>query len=116
MKALEVTSTLNENCKKEATAGLRGDCMSPENSESERENDAVDSSDEEDQSTTTKRKIVVRPLPWRSDKYNELMNTLDRKWFRRSSEKSRGMMKPRFKGAPLRNSEPPADIPAWIRK
>lgn len=88
--------------------------MSPEVSENEqvqRDSDQEDS----DEENPVKKSIVVSPLGWRSPRFNEVLHSLDRKWLRRATERSRTMMKSRREGPEI-NAEPPEGIPAWMKR
>ena len=86
--------------KAEISIGLVMKAMSPENSEDESAHDDAEDSGEElgrlvpaaGNST-----IVTFPLGWRSQRFTELLESLDRKWMRRCSERSRTMIKKKNK-------------------
>ena len=90
--------------------------MSPENSEDEpaEGNDEADS-DEEAPMPARKKGFVVSPLAWRSERFNEILVSLDRKWLRRCNERSRTMMKEK-RVRPELNQPTPEGIPLWMRK
>ena len=88
--------------------------MSPENSEEEQaDSDALDSDEEAER--PRKKCIVTSPLRWRSNQFYETLQSLDRKWIRRASERSRTMMKGRKIG-PAIDTPAPEGIPQWMRR
>ena len=88
--------------------------MSPEESETDSENGAEDSEeDEERQESGSKKKIVVRSLSWRSKKFSDVLASLDRKWNRRASVKSKAMARPRHAGQML-ECNPPEGFSNWM--
>jgi hypothetical protein len=108
---------LNEASKQDLRKGLVIECMSPEESETDSENGGEvsdeDDVNDEQQLRVTNKKIVVRPLSWRSKKFTDVLESLDRKWNRRASTKSRAMARPRHAGQPVR-SNPPEGISSWM--
>ncbi|CAB4042389.1 Hypothetical predicted protein, partial [Paramuricea clavata] len=114
--ALDISSTWAEREKADIKIGLVRESMSPENSEDEplAENDEADS-DEEAPMPARKKSIVVSPLAWRSERFKEILVSLDRKWLRRCNERSRTMMKEKRVGPEL-NQPTPEGIPLWMRK
>ena len=91
------------------------EAMSPEISEDEEHpgpeteySDIEDAPQEEPQ-----KKIVVRPLSWRSDRLMNMLYSLDRKWLRRCTPQSRRMQKKRHAGAVL-SQEAPEAMPNWM--
>lgn len=92
--------------------------MSPENSEDELAEENESDSDEEERVSLPARKksvIVVSPLAWRSERFTDILQSLDRKWLRRSTERSRTMMKKKRIGPEL-DQPAPEGIPLWMRK
>ena len=88
------------------------------NTDSDTSNDEV-SSDEDvadnQRKPRQKKKIFVRPLSWRSDKLNEILQRLDRKSRRRASPTSKAMERHRFEG-PVLTCEPPEGAFDWMVK
>ena len=96
--------------------GLIKEAMSPEASEEDTVEDNDNSASEnENDSPQDRRKIVTRPLSWRSERFTCLLNSLDRKWIRKCSAKARSMMKKRYVGAPVAK-QAPDHIPNWMRR
>ena len=62
-----------------------------------------------------KRRIFVKPLSWRSHKYTEMLQKLDRKSKRRASPTSKAMERHRHEGATI-NCEPPEGAFDWMIK
>jgi hypothetical protein len=94
--------------------------MSPENSETEAEraeNDTNDSDSEDDENNEQgqRKKIVRRPLSWRSRSFTDHLASLDRKWGRRATVRSKAMAKVRHQGNILL-CEPPEGIPDWMKR
>ena len=87
--------------------GLIKEAMSPEASEEDTVEDNDNSASEnENDSPQDRRKIVTRPLSWRSERFASLLNSLDRKWIRKCSPKARSMMKKRYVCAPVAKQAP----------
>ena len=57
----------------------------------------------------------IHPLPWRSDRANSIMTTMDRKAKRRSSDRAKEMCRKRCNGDPS-TRQPPSSAPAWAVK
>ena len=108
-----MSSTWTEREKAEIKAGLVQEAMSPENSEDETLSVDADDSDEDER--PTERKIVTSPLAWRSLRFNETLQSLDRKWMRRCSERSRTMVKTRQIGREI-NPPAPEGLPQWMKR
>ena len=89
-------------------------CMSPEVSEDESEDDEGSSSDQE-QSSRKKKVIKVRPLSWRSERFLNLLQSLDRKFQRKISDRARSMIIDRRVGDTV-VQQAPANIPVWMVK
>ena len=88
--------------------------MSPEHSADETgDRDSSDSDD--DAPPVPKRVLKVRPLSWRSDRFNKILTSLDRKWLRRTSEKARSMIKDRVVGEAVQ-CDAPDDVLDWMVK
>jgi hypothetical protein len=94
-------------------------CMSPEQSEEEVQVDGEDessASEEEDRPRQQRRKIIkIRPLSWRSERFEKLLESLDRKYLRRITEKARTMLKEKRPGESM-VCDAPDDIPDWMIK
>jgi hypothetical protein len=115
-RALDLTSSLNEASKQDLKRGLIAECTSAEESMTEAEDEREESSDDDniqERERTKKKKLVVRPLSWRSPKFSEALASLDRKWNRHASEKSKTMAKPRCQGQVV-ECHPPEGISNWI--
>lgn len=78
--------------------------MSSEETGSESEKEEVDG-----------KVFIVRPLPWRSEKVNEVMASLDRKVARRRSVRATEMCRKRATGCPSCRC-PPQTAPSWALK
>lgn len=110
---------MTEASKSELRKCLFREAMSAEESNTDSENsiDEASSDDEcaDGRSKPPQKKIVVRPLSWRSDKYTEILRKLDRKSRRRASPASKAMEKHRFEG-PVVVCEPPEGTFDWMIK
>ena len=62
-----------------------------------------------------KKVIVTSPLSWRSEQFHYILNSLDRKWLRRCSDRSKAMMKNRKIGQAI-DVSPPEGLPQWMRR
>jgi hypothetical protein len=112
---LNKTATWPENEKTEFRKGMELCCMSPEESEEE-ENDSNSSETDEDEQPRPKNIIIrVRPLSWRSERFTNLLSSLDRKHSRKISERARAMTKKRANGNVLEQRAPDT-VPAWMVK
>ena len=94
--------------------------MSPEHSETESvgEENKSDSQDDDnigDSEQSKRKKIVKRPLSWRSQVFTDHLASLDRKWARRANVRSKAMAKVRHEGNFIL-CEPPEEIPAWMKR
>ena len=98
--------------KGEIRRGLVQEAMSPEISEEEDAEHDDSGSDNED---VGEKKIVTRPLSWRSERFTNILNSLDRKWLRKCSAKARSLVKKRYVGATL-TKQVPDDMPNWMRR
>ena len=109
--------TWPEANKEEFRKGMQLNCMSPEVSEEESTSrDSDDSSDQDDSASSSKKKVMkVCPLSWRSDKFMSLLQSLDRKYQRKISDRARSMTIERRDGDTV-VQEAPADIPGWMVK
>ena len=58
------------------------------------------------------RKLVCRPLPWRSEEATGLMKALDRKYQRRQTLQGQAMTCERIEGASSSRPQPAA-VPEW---
>ena len=83
--------------------------MSAEESQASSDN----ASGDEQLSDHEQRKLVCRPLPWRSAKAKKVLAALDKKYKRRQSEKGRLMTVPRVVGPPSTRKQQKLDIPEW---
>ena len=93
--------------------------MSPENSGEESAHDDAEDSDEElGRPVPAARNsiIVTSPLGWRSQRFTELLESLDRKWMRRCSELSTTMIKKRINGPKTSDIEASEGILGWMKK
>ena len=108
-RSLALTTSLTEVAKQEIKQGLIPECMSPEESVTESEAESDENSEGEQETTTKKKKIVVRPLSWRSQRFNEYIASLDRKANRRKSSKATTMTRPGVEGDALL-CDPPEGI------
>ena len=95
--ALNLSSTWNEKEKAQIKIGLVPEAMSPENSEEEPASpgDTEDSNQELGGPAQKNTSIVTSLLGWRSRQFTDMLQSLDRKWMRRCSERSRTMIKKR---------------------
>ena len=59
--------------------------------------------------------FIIRPLPWRSDRANSIIASMDRKAQRKSSNRAREMCRKRYNGAPS-TRQLPSSAPAWAVK
>ena len=119
-RALELTASVNETYKEELKKGLTLECMSPEYSETESEQDDEEESSQDENEVNShhiqeKRRIVRRPLSWRSWAFNDHLASLDRKWSRRATVRSKAMAKERQEGGTLQ-CEPPDWLPSWMKR
>ena len=90
--------------------------MSPEHSATETEEPHSSDSDSDDEGERQTKKVIrVRPLSWRSDRFKNIIESLDRKYLRRASEKARSLMKDRLLGEPM-VTEAPEQLPQWMVK
>ena len=89
--------------------------MSPENSETESEQEGDECNSDDEVESTKSRRIVKRPLSWRSRSFNDHLDSLDRKWDRRSTARSKAMSKIRQIGGMLQ-CEPPEGLPNWMKR
>lgn len=111
---MELTSSLTEAAKEDLNKGLIIAAMSPEESETESEESGDNSGDELNGTPPQKKKsLVVRRPSWRSQRFNEHLESLDRKSNRRASCKTKSMVRPRHEGAVL-TCENPEGIPNWM--
>ncbi|XP_028417795.1 uncharacterized protein LOC114542452 [Dendronephthya gigantea] len=114
LDALYKTTSWPEAEKAEFRKGMKISCMSPEHSEEEViERD--DESESDDDALGTKKILKTRPLSWRSERFQSVLESLDRKYTRRISEKARSMFKERIMGERM-VCLPPSDIPDWMIK
>ena len=116
---MELTSSLTEAAKQDLKKGLVIGAMSPEELETESEQSDEENSSENESNATAptapqkKKRLVVRRPSWRSQRFNEHINSLDRKSNRRASCKTKSMARPRHEGAVL-DCEHPEGIPTWM--
>ena len=115
---LNRTTTWAEADKIEFKKGMQMNCMSPENSEQEDNEDqsASENSETEEEGGRHRRSpkiIKVHPLSWRSSRFQSLLDSLDRKYRRKISDKARTMIKQRQVGEAI-VCEAPGDLPAWM--
>jgi hypothetical protein len=115
---LNKSTTWPEAVKAEIRNGLNINCMSPEQSEEEDGGESQQSdsdSDEEGQESNKRKVIKVRALSWRSERFTNILSSLDRKYLRKISERARSMMQERRAGETLVRHAPD-DVPAWMVK
>ena len=113
---LNKSTTWPKADKVEIRKGLKRCCMSPEQSEEEEDEGSDDSESDEDERHTGKSKVIrVRPLSWRSDRFTNILKSLDRKYLRKISERARSMIQTRKEGETL-EGDAPVDVPAWMVK
>ena len=113
---LNKSTTWPEADKVEIRKGLKRCCMSPEQSVEEEDDGSDDSESDEDERHTGKSKVIrVRPLSWRSDRFTNILKSLDRKYLRKISERARSMIQTRKEGETL-EGDAPVDAPAWMVK
>jgi len=111
------STTLDEESKKKIKPVLNAKFMSSEESavETDGSGDADhDSSDSERVSGCIhkKKKLIQHKLPWRSEEFEKVLQSLDRKVDRRRDARSKAMcLKVEVSGDSLR--EKPADLPEW---
>ena len=103
--------------KEEINKGLLLESMSPEQSEEERDNndddDKATSESEESGQRPVRKVLVVRPLVWRSEKFTNILQSLDRKYMRKQSGKARLMMIIRKPGRNV-DTPGPENLPNWM--
>ena len=80
----------------------------------ESESSNEEASEEEEGKTRQKKKIVARPLSWRSQQFTDYLASFDRKHNRRKSSKSTMMTKERIQGQAMM-CDPPHGIPNWMK-
>lgn len=101
------STTMTEDLKTKTTEILKVDYMSSEDS------DSISSGDELATAEARRpRKLLCRPLPWRSEEATAVLRSLDRKYGRRQTAQGRQMTAERVEGA--RSERPrPDDMPEW---
>ena len=104
--ATSITAVFKGELKK----GLTLECMSPEHSKTAKTTIIVVIP-----SKAKEKKIVKRPLSWRSQAFTDHLESLDRKWARRANVRSKAMAKVRHEGNFIL-CEPPEEIPAWMKR
>lgn len=87
-KALRESTSINEADKEKFRSVLTADYMSSEESLSEPYSQDAGDTSGSDQDVPKKKKLCVRPLPWRSVEVNTLMVRLDRKIIRKRTPRS----------------------------
>ena len=113
---LNKTTTWPQAVKAEIRNGLNINCMSPEQSEEEDGGESQQSDSDEDGQESNKRKVIkVRALSWRSERFTNILSSLDRKYLRKIFERARSMMQERRAGETLVRHAPD-DLPAWMVK
>ena len=92
--------------------------MSPENSEEEPASPGYteDSDEELGRPAQKNTSIVTSPLGWRSQQFTDMLQSLDRKWMGRCSERSRTMIKKIKNGPATTDIAAPEGIPQWMKK
>eukprot|EP00731_Ephydatia_muelleri_P028867 Em0020g511a len=108
MNACTTSTAITAEEKNEATKILTVDFMSSEETGQE-----TAGSDNERVPPATIFKL--RPLPWRSDRANSIIASMDRKAQRRSSDRAKEMCRKRYNGDPS-TRQPPPSAPAWAVK
>ncbi|CAB4022630.1 Hypothetical predicted protein, partial [Paramuricea clavata] len=104
-----------EDEKEEIRCGMSLASMSPEHSEDDERpatQDNASSSDSEEAGQVAKKIIKIKRLSWRSDRFSNILDSLDNKHLRKVTEKSRSMMKERIFGETI-TVEAPENIPDW---
>ena len=111
--ALNLSSNWNENEKAQIKIGLVPEAMSPENSEDKPASPGhtEDSDEELGRPAQKNTSIVTSPLGWRSQQFTDMLQSLDHKWMRRCSERSRTMIKKRRNGPATTDIAEPEGIP-----
>ena len=109
MNACTTSTAITAEEKSEAMKILTVDYMSSEETGQE----SAGSEDERQALPVTIFKI--RPLPWRSDRANSIIASMDRKAQRKSSNRAREMCRKRYNGAPS-TRQPPSSATAWAVK
>ena len=118
MAVLVKSTSIPEQRKRDLAKFMTAEYMSSEESMSEdellppRHEDNIDGDSDSDDDTPHRKKVLVcRPLPWRSQELNLVMQMLDRKALRKRSARSTSMMIERRTGAPSRRPAPePEDL------
>ncbi|KAL5491851.1 hypothetical protein EMCRGX_G017216 [Ephydatia muelleri] len=105
MNACTTSTAITAEEKNEATKILTVNFMSSEETGQE-----TAGSDNERVPPATIFKL--RPLPWRSDRANSIIASMDRKAQRRSSDRAKEMCRKRYNGDPS-TRQPPPSAPAW---
>ncbi|KAL5467259.1 hypothetical protein EMCRGX_G031462 [Ephydatia muelleri] len=105
---MNASTAITAEEKNEATKILTVDFMSSEETGQE-----TAGSDNERVPPATIFKL--RPLPWRSDRANSIIASMDRKAQRRSSDRAKEMCRKRYNGDPS-TRQPPPSAPAWAVK
>eukprot|EP00731_Ephydatia_muelleri_P014539 Em0008g259a len=108
MNACTTSTAITAEEKNEATKILTVNFMSSEETGQE-----TAGSDNERVPPATIFKL--RPLPWRSDRANSIIASMDRKAQRRSSDRAKEMCRKRYNGDPS-TRQPPPSAPAWAVK
>ncbi|XP_068691096.1 uncharacterized protein [Montipora foliosa] len=111
-KALRESTSINEADKEKFRSVLTADYMSSEESLSEPDSQDAGDTSGSDQDVPKKKKLCVRPLPWRSVEVNTLIVRLDRKIIRKRTPRSSWMSMERTVGPPS-TREAPEDAPEF---
>ena len=103
--------------KQKINSGLVLEATSPEVSSYETSKDEDPELSGSDNGQEKRRKKIIRTLPLsrRSEELKAILQSLDRKSFRRKSEKARAMVLQREEGEPI-ICTPPDGMPAWATK
>ena len=113
---LSKSATWPEADKAEYRNGMQMTCMSPEESEEEEEEEEEEeNSSDSDEEQPRQKVLKVHPLSWRSERFMNLLNSLDRKHNRKMSVRARAMMKKRKTGETIVR-QAPENVPAWMVK
>ena len=115
--ALNVSSTWSDKDKAEIKLGLMylKQCRLKTDRNEAPNSDRNGSDSDIDEEAAPRKVIVTSPLSWRSEQFHYILNSLDRKWLRRCSDRSKAMMKNRKIGQAI-DVSPPEGLPQWMRR
>lgn len=112
---LRKSTTLDEESKKKIEPVLTANCMSSEESivaDSEDGDPGRHSSDSETPEVSKKKRLIRHQLPWRSEDFEDMLKSLDRKLDRRRDARSKGMCLEVEIGG-ISEREKPTNLPEW---